>query len=142
MDSQPDDFAKRLWARRQISQTDAPVYGTERFFDTEYYRIHAGSANHQLLKAFIELKIPELLTAKGPMPANDICARLGLDLTRGWKFLHLLVLLGLLEQSYPSDELSSDKTVFSLSGLGNHCFMSYDGGYFYRDLQVLQTTFW
>lgn len=128
-----------------------PPPGSPRDRDNRYYRLLAGGAKTRLLEGFLELGLPELLGREGPLPADEICRKLQLDLTRGWKFLHLLALADLLTETPPSlhadhrrTEVStnghgaaspSDKTVFGLSPDAIDYFGPRgDEAYFYRDL--------
>ena len=70
--------------------------GSLRERDTRYYQILAGGARARLLETFLDLRLPELLGQHGRLSAHEICARLDLDPHRGWKFLHLLAMTGLL----------------------------------------------
>lgn len=71
------------------------------------------------------------------MPAQQICVLLGLNLHRGWKFLHLLALSGLLEES--NGVYSGDETLFGLSADAKYFFgATGTEGFFYRDL----VSFW
>ena len=133
-----------------LESLDAPP-GSPRDRDNRYYRLLAGGAKTRLLEGFLELGLPELLGREGPLAADEICRKLKLDLTRGWKFLHLLALAGLLTEeppplraarevaeSSPDGTLGaspSDKTVFSLSPEAIDYFGPRgDEAYFYRDL--------
>lgn len=133
-----------------LESLDAPP-GSPRDRDNRYYRLLAGGAKTRLLEGFLELGLPELLGREGPLAADEICRKLQLDLTRGWKFLHLLALAGLLTETPPAlhadhrrDEVSSngktagspsDKTTFCLSPEAIDYFGPRgDEAYFYRDL--------
>ena len=107
--------------------------GSLRAMDTNYYSILGGGARLRLLEVFFDLQIPELLGHHGPMPAQQICVLLGLNLDRGWKFLHLLALSGLLEES--NGVYSGDETLFGLSADAKYFFgPAGTEGFFYRDL--------
>jgi predicted O-methyltransferase YrrM len=111
----------------------SPRPGSPRDRDNRYYHILAGGARTRLLEGFLDLGIPELLGATGPMTARAICEKLGLDLHRGWKFLHLLAMNGLLLET--NGELGDDDAVFELSTASMDYFgPDGTGGYFYRDL--------
>jgi precorrin-6B methylase 2 len=112
--------------------------GSPRDRDNRYYQLLAGGAKTRLLEGFLELGVPELLGAAGPLAADEICLRLKLDLTRGWKFLHLLALAGLLTETpsaIPRGAQGTDGTIFGLSDEAIEYFGPRgDQGYFYRDL--------
>lgn len=123
-----------------LESLDAPP-GSPRDRDNRYYRLLAGGAKTRLLEGFLELGLPELLGKEGPLAADEICRKLQLNVTRGWKFLHLLALAGLLTETPPSsheanaDRPASDKTVFALSPEAIDYFGPRgDEAYFYRDL--------
>ncbi len=86
-----------------------------------------------MLEAFLDLKLPELLSNGKSLQATKICSTLGLDLTRGWKFLHSLALSGMLMEE--GGELGQDTAEFSLSNQAVEWF-GVDGteGYYWRDL--------
>lgn len=118
------------------SEFDPPP-GSPRDRDNRYYKLLAGGARTKLLEAFLDLHIPELLGATGPITAVEICQRLNIELHRGWKFLHLLAMNGLLQER--DGEFGEDATTFELS----HYARDYFGergtdGYFFRDL----VTYW
>lgn len=85
----------------------------------------------------MELEIPELLGKRDgvPMKASEICAALGLDAHRGWKFLHALALSDLLTES--GGDRGDDSAEFALSEAAKEYFGAngdtYDG-YYFRDL--------
>lgn len=110
-----------------------PIPGSRRDRDSRYYKLLAGGARTRLLEAFLELQLPELLGANGPMTARDICERLKLDPHRGWKFLHLLAMNDLLVQH--GGQYGENAAVFDLSEQAKE-FFGEDGteGYFLRDL--------
>lgn len=56
----------------------------------------------------------------GPMVSTKICEKLDIVQNRGWKFLHLLALAGLLEET--NGELGSDETIFGLSDQAKFLF--------------------
>ncbi len=110
-----------------------PPEGSLRAMDNDFYGMVGGGARLRLLEVFIDLQIPELLGYRGPLPAQQICALLGLNLHRGWKFLHLLALSGLLEES--NGVYSGDETLFGLSANATYYFgPTGTEGFFYRDL--------
>ena len=110
-----------------------PPEGSLRAMDNQFYGILGGGARLRLLEVFFDLQIPELLGHRGPMPAQQICALLGLNLHRGWKFLHLLALTGLLEETH--GVYSGDETMFGLSASSKYYFgPAGNEGFFYRDL--------
>ncbi len=110
-----------------------PTPGTPRDRDNRYYQILGGGARMRMLETFLDLQLPELLGKEGPLPATEICKRLNLVLDRGWKFLHLLALSGLLQES--KGLYCEDDAVFGLSKQAKEYFGE-DGaqGYFFRDL--------
>lgn len=111
----------------------APAAGSSRDRDDAFYDLLAGGARTRVLEAFLDLQVPELLANEGPMTAAAICERLALQPHRGWKFLHLASLVGLLEQE--GGLHGEDDAVFSLSEHSREWFGE-DGkqGYFFRDL--------
>jgi hypothetical protein len=114
------------------SNDDAPAPGTPRDRDNQFYELLAGGARTRLLEGFLDMKVPELLGTHGPLPAAEICRRLSIDPHRGWKFLHLLSLAGLLVEE--GGELGEDSARFSLSPLAKEFFgKDGTGGYFFRD---------
>lgn len=111
----------------------SPRPGSARDRDNRYYRLLAGGARTRLLEGFLDVGLPELLGASGPLTAREICTRLNLDLHRGWKFLHLLAMNGLLTEKH--GEMGSDEALFDLSPAAREYYGA-DGtqGYFFRDL--------
>ncbi|MFM7107944.1 MAG: methyltransferase [Planctomycetaceae bacterium] len=111
----------------------APTPSSPRDRDNRFYTLVAGGAKTRLLEQFLDLGIPELLGAAGPQPATEICTRLGIDLTRGWKFLHLLALCGLLVER--GAERGGDDAVYALSPEAVEYFGPRgDEGWFFRDV--------
>jgi hypothetical protein len=129
-----------------------PTKGSPRSMDNRFYSLVAGGARIKfvfythymytmfqfftytvrLLEAFIDLQVPELLTA-GPQSSQRICEELGLNNHRGWKFLHSLFLIGLLTQE--SHELQTDDCdTFSLTAEARYFFLENSHGYFFRDV--------
>ena len=110
-----------------------PTPGTPRDRDNRYYQILGGGARMRMLETFLDLQLPELLGKEGPLPATEICKRLNIVLDRGWKFLHLLALCGLLEET--KGLYCEDDAIFGLSKQAKEYFGE-DGaqGYFFRDL--------
>ncbi|MCE9606413.1 MAG: methyltransferase domain-containing protein [Planctomycetia bacterium] len=119
-------------------ESPAPPKGSPRDRDNRYYQLLAGGAKTRLLEGFIELRVPELLGGAGPLAADEICRRLNLDLTRGWKFLHLLALAGLLTETPGVDKRGAQGTDGTIFGLSEEAIEYFgprgDEGYFYRDL--------
>jgi precorrin-6B methylase 2 len=111
---------------------DPPV-GTPRDRDNRYYKLLAGGARTRLLEGFLDLQLPELLGREGPLSAVVICQKLNFDLHRGWKFLHLLAMCGLLVET--GGAYGQDNAIYGLSDEAKEYFGA-DGsqGYFYRDL--------
>ncbi|HEX3998784.1 MAG TPA: methyltransferase [Pirellulales bacterium] len=110
-----------------------PPPGSLRNRDNRFYELLAGGARTRVLEGFLDLKIPELLGAEGPLTAVEICRRLNLDPHRGWKFLHLLALTGLLDEQ--GAEHGDDLAIFGLSAEAKEFFGDDGrGGYFFRDL--------
>jgi predicted O-methyltransferase YrrM len=101
--------------------------------DNRYYTLLAGGAKTRLLEAFLDLRLPEILGGRGEMTAAEICRLLGLDPHRGWKFLHLLAMTGLLDES--AGNHGEDEAVFCLSAEAKEYFGG-DGtqGFYFRDL--------
>lgn len=112
---------------------DAPPAGSLRDRDNRFYRLLAGGARTRLLEGFLELRLPALLGAEGPMTALAICQRLELQPHRGWKFLHLLALCGLLVEE--GGERGADSAVYRLSAEAQEYFgADGTGGFFFEDL--------
>ena len=94
-----------------------------------------------MLETFLELEIPELLGKRhnAPMMAHEIIGLLGMDKHRGWKFLHILSLAGLLIEK--GGEMGEETTTYMLSEDAVKFFgcqgNTYDG-YYFREL----VTFW
>lgn len=85
----------------------------------------------------MELEIPELLGKRNgvPMKASEICATLGLDAHRGWKFLHALALTDLLTEI--NGDRGDDCAEFVLSESSKEYFGARgdtSDGYYFRDL--------
>lgn len=107
--------------------------GSLRDRDDRYYRLLAGGAKTRLLEGLLDLQIPELLGARGEMTAREICQHLALHPHRGWKFLHLLAMVGLLNES--GGDCGQDEARFSLSEEAKEYFDADGaGGYYFRDL--------
>jgi len=101
--------------------------------DSRYYELLAGGAKTRLLETFLDLQLPELLGAEGALSATEICQRLSLHPHRGWKFLHLLAMSGLVNEH--NAEHGEDSATFSLSDQTKEYFgEDGTGGYFFRDL--------
>lgn len=69
------------------------------------------------------------------MKAVEICSELGLDMHRGWKFLHSLALAGLLDES--NGERGDDTAEYSLSADSQSFFGTRgvaEDSYYFRDL--------
>lgn len=116
-----------------IPDISDPPPGSLRGRDNRFYELLAGGARTRLLEAFLELGIPELLGGEGPLTAGEICRRLKLDPHRGWKFLHLLALAGLLDED--GAEHGGNFAIFALSTAAKEYFGEDGrGGYFFRDL--------
>jgi precorrin-6B methylase 2 len=107
--------------------------GSLRDRDDRYYRLLAGGAKTRLLEGFLDLQLPELLGKRGEMTAREICQSRALHPHRGWKFLHLLAMVGLLQES--GGDHGRDDARFSLSEEAKEYFGA-DGseGYYFRDL--------
>lgn len=105
--------------------------------DARYYQWLAGGVKMRLLEAFLDLRIPELLAERGQATASELCERLRLDSHRGWKFLHLLAMMGLVDKQ--GGDRGEDDAVFRLSPLAQAYFGADGrGGFYYRDL----VTYW
>jgi len=110
-----------------------PPPGSLRDRDNRFYTLLAGGARTRLLEGFLDFKIPELLGVEGPLTAAEICRRLSLHPHRGWKFLHLLALAGLLDEQGGAD--GGDFSIYGLSATTKEYFGAEGtGGYFFRDL--------
>ena len=96
-----------------IAHTLNPPRGSLRERDNRYYHLLAGGAKTRLLEALLDLQIPELLGSQGPLTASQICRELSLDPHRGWKFLHLLALSGMLIEE--DGDRGQDEARYSLS---------------------------
>lgn len=110
-----------------------PAPGSLRDRDNRFYKLLAGGARLRLLEGFLDLRLPELLGRYGAMTAAQICGQLDLDQHRGWKFLHLLAMNGMLIEA--GGEFGGDEATYSLSPQAKEYFGD-DGhqGYFFRDL--------
>src|SRR5437762_3478434 len=91
----------------------SPAPGSLRERDNEYYQLLAGGAKTRLLEGFLDLGVPELLGRRGPLTAGEICRELKLQHQRGWKFLHLLAMVGLVDQI--GGQRGEDEAKFELS---------------------------
>lgn len=110
-----------------------PTPGSPRDRDNRYYRLLAGGARTRLLEAFLEVGLPELLGKTGPLTAAAICSTLQWDSHRGWKFLHLLAMNGLLTECRA--DFGDDDALFELSSESRKYFgETGTEGYFFRDL--------
>lgn len=117
----------------EIPEARDPPAGSLRERDNNFYAILAGGARTRLLEGFLDLRIPELLGAEGPLTAIEICRRLSLQAHRGWKFLHCLALAGLLIEH--GGAAGDDFTIYGLSAAAKAYFGEDGrGGYFFRDL--------
>ena len=89
----------------------------------------------RLLEGFLDLQIPELLGTRGPMSGREICDLLSLHPHRGWKFLHGLAMIGLLDEE--NGERGEYSATFRLSDEAKRYFGT-DGrsGYFFRELII------
>lgn len=88
-----------------------------------------------MLEAFIEFKIGELIGASptGSLPAADIIRACGLDAQRGWKLLHGLALIEILDEE--GGEFGAESATFSLSADAKAFFGEEgSGGYFFREM--------
>lgn len=110
-----------------------PPHGSLRDRDNRYYTLLAGGAKTRLLEGFLDLRLPEILGGRGEMTAAEICRHLALDPHRGWKFLHLLAMTGLLDKE--GGDRGEDDAVFRLSAEAKEYFGE-DGmqGFYFRDL--------
>ncbi len=118
---------------KTLSTPAPPTPGSPRDRDNRYHTLLAGGAKTRLLEAFLDLRLPEILGGRGAMTAAEICRHLGLDPHRGWKFLHLLAMTGLLDKE--GGDRGEDDAVFRLSAEAKEYFGA-DGtqGYYFRDL--------
>ena len=111
----------------------APLFDSARARDDRFYDLLAGGARTRLLEGFLDLRIPELLGSRGAMSGRDICDHLAMHPHRGWKFLHALAMIGLLDEE--GGERGEYSAVFRLSKQAREYFGE-DGtqGYFFREL--------
>jgi predicted O-methyltransferase YrrM len=118
---------------KNLTTTVPPPPGSPRDRDNRYHTLLAGGAKTRLLEAFLDLRLPEILGGRGAMTAAEICRDLALDPHRGWKFLHLLAMTGLLDKE--GGDRGEDVAVFRLSAEAKEYFGA-DGtqGYYFRDL--------
>jgi precorrin-6B methylase 2 len=113
----------------------APSRGSLRERDNRFYHLLAGGAKTRLLETFLDLGLPELLGKNGAMTSATICDELKLDPHRGWKFLHLLSLIGMLDRD--GAPTTNDDARFNLSAQAKQFFGDNGkGGYYFRDLVV------
>lgn len=111
----------------------APSPNSQRDTDDKYYELVSGGSSARLLEGFLDFQLPELLAAEGPLSAKAICERYALHPTRGWKFLHLLAMMGLLVET--GGDRGDDGATYALSEQSKRYFgQDGAGGYFYRDL--------
>ena len=94
--------------------------GSDRERDDRYYELLAGITRTRLFEGFVDLQLPELLGTEGPMTAATICDQLGLHQDRGWKFLHLLAWIGLLDEE--DGEYGGDSAVYSMTEWARQLF--------------------
>ena len=98
----------------------SPPPGSPRDRDNRYHTLLAGGAKTRLLEAFLDLRLPEILGGRGEMTAAEICRHLALDPHRGWKFLHLLAMTGLLDKE--GGDRGEDDAIFRLSAEAKEYF--------------------
>lgn len=111
----------------QVVSSGAPLTPTS--VEDGYYEILAGGARYSLFVSLLDLNILPLL-AGGPMTDADIIAALGLDPTRGRKWLHLLSLTGLF--GIVEDD-SGDARYYLSQALAAMFGPDGAGGYFHRE---------
>ena len=85
--------------------------------DRRFNEILAGGAETRLLESFVNLKLPELLFRNGPLTVTAIALALRLDPFRVRKWLHLLSLIGLLDEKEETSE-GEKELFYGLSPLG------------------------
>ena len=124
---------KNVPGKAVVTEVPVPTAGSCRDRDSRFYGFLAGGAKTRLLEGLLDLGLPELLSAEGPMTAQALCTKLELHPDRGWKFLHLLAMSGLLIEQ--GGGRGHDDAVYSLSDDAKY-FFGDDGkqGYFLRDL--------
>jgi DNA-binding transcriptional ArsR family regulator len=66
--------------------------------DDAFYRLLAGVAHTKLLESVVDLRLPSLLAAQGPLSAAEIAEALGLHPRRAGKWLQLLGRTGLVTE--------------------------------------------
>jgi len=107
---------------------------TPRERDNKYEELLAGGAKARLFESFIDFELASLLTAEGPFSAEAIAQKLALHPHRAKKWLHLLSLIGLVEERAPADKLAYNNNVYALTPLARAIFGDDGkGGAFYRD---------
>jgi hypothetical protein len=113
-----------------------PADESNRLRDANFYNILAGGSKMKLMEAFLELKIPELLGREYKMTSEQICQRLNLHNTRGWKLLHLLSLSKfLIEESDDNYDGNMNDFTYRMSDESISCFgRNGQKGFFFRDL--------
>ncbi len=80
------------------SETNPKATVSPRERDDLYYKLLAGAPHTRLLESTIDLRLPQLLAARGPLRSAEIAEALGLHVKRTAKWLVLLERIGLLEQ--------------------------------------------
>lgn len=99
--------------------------------EDSYCRLLAGASGWRALESVMELRLPELLTKRGPLTADEIVVALSLHPQRGRKWLLALCHLGLLEEALDPGLLPARYR----AGPMMRAFWHEDGamGFFYRD---------
>jgi hypothetical protein len=94
--STPDTYGYGVATTTQASNPKSTVSPRER--DDLYYKLLAGAPHTRLLESTIDLRLPQLFAARGPLTAAEISEALGLHLKRAAKWLVLLQRIGLVSE--------------------------------------------
>lgn len=110
--------------------SDEMVKGQRR--DAKVYELIAGGARTKLLESMMELRLPEVIAEKEDWSSEELAKRLSFDPLRTWKYLHLLHLVGILDEKRPEVH-STESTRFSLSAEGKAIFGEKGDKYWYYE---------
>lgn len=94
---------------------------TRRERDGGFEELIAGGAKTRLLESFLDSKLAPLLASKGPLSAQAVAEKLSLHHLRARKWLHLLNLIGLVDE-IPEDRAGMSKEVYALSPFARALF--------------------
>ena len=107
---------------------------TPRERDNKYEELLAGGAKIRLLESFIDFELAALLVSEGSLSAEAIAKKLELYPLRARKWLHLLSLVGLVQEIASTHKPSYGSDVYAITPLARSIFGDDGkGGAFYRD---------